>query len=53
MTRCRTAINKSTGAWIHQTWSHQQSWDGPDGLIVDVRSRGFGFEFAEEKHVEG
>jgi len=43
----------SLWAWIHQNWSGNQHWEGPDCLMVELRSRWFGFEFMEEKSVEG
>jgi len=39
-------------SWIHQSWSKNQHWQGPDYLIVELWSRWFGFEFMEEKSVE-
>lgn len=49
----RPAQCSSLWKWIHQTWSKTKRWEGPDCVIYELWSRWFGFEFVEERSVEG
>jgi hypothetical protein len=40
-------------AWVHQSWSKNKHWESADCLVVELWTRWFGFDFVEEKSMEG